>query len=272
MTERHQVHVVRLDVESEETIDAQATWADQVSEHRSQFTRPPVADFETRPSRESAPRLMVDAADAERVRHLDHRPALFAEHPSHFAKRLEAGEACLVAEAGGAIVGYIWIQTHGHFDGWLNLAIDQSDTAAACVIYNAYTVPEYRKRGVRTLLLMEERRWCRENGRTRIIFWLDSRVAERALLRWQDYSLEAEMLGELVTQVCLGVVPFSYWRFPLPPKTCSLQAEGPISPRGLLGSRTRSSWACPRLVTWTTCWILRMSGCSDPWVVGTLTC
>ncbi len=130
----------------------------------------------------------------------------------YFAKRLEAGEACLVAEAGGAIVGYIWIQTLGHFDGWLNLAIDQSDGAAACVVYNAYTMPEYRKRGVRTLLLVEERRWCRDNGRTRIIFWLDSRVAERALLRWQDYSLEAEMLGELVTQVCLGVVPFSYWR------------------------------------------------------------
>ena len=104
-----------------------------------------------------------------------------------FRCRLERGEICSIALRRERIASYVWVNPHDHFDRWFRITIPVD--RASCIGYDAYTHPDFRHLGVRTLLHLDERRRVAALGRDRLVFWLESGVYGRATQGWEAMGL-----------------------------------------------------------------------------------
>jgi GNAT superfamily N-acetyltransferase len=121
-----------------------------------------------------------------------------------FKARLARREIGIIALRDGRIASYVWLTPNDHEDRWLNITVRLDHDE--CVGYDAYTHPDFRKKGIRGVLHAEERRRALECNRPKLLFWLDKRIYHRAVAAWGRIGLSQRLIGEIVSRRILGVL------------------------------------------------------------------
>ena len=112
-------------------------------------------------------------ADIEGMSRCEGKPA------AEFAQRFAAGDACVVAEANGAIIGYEWFSTASHHDeAHFGFRIEIED--GAVYAYDGYVVPEHRLTGTWMRFQQYIGTWIEQNNRTSVITLIE--ISNRASL------------------------------------------------------------------------------------------
>ena len=138
-----------------------------------------------------------------------------------YGHRFERGEICTVAEVDDCVVAFVWITLGTHVDSYLHTTIDPG--LDGVLGYDAYTHPKARGLRIRSLLFAEERRRGLEQGRKRLIFWLDRRVYHRAMRHWTREGFVSRPVRMITTRIFFG--RFSLVRWTSLPKDILLNAR-----------------------------------------------
>jgi len=77
-------------------------------------------------------------------------------------ERLQARDLCFIGENGGHIVHYEWICLNEIFQNFFERKIRVSPNSA--YVYNGYTVPKYRSRGISAAVLTNAANYLFQNG------------------------------------------------------------------------------------------------------------
>lgn len=86
------------------------------------------------------------------------------------ATRLARGCRCFAVWAGGDVAGYGWLSTAPEWIGEIQLRFTPGE--AEGYVWNCVTLPEYRRRGVFSVLLVAVIDWARHAGLRRL--WIGS--------------------------------------------------------------------------------------------------
>jgi GNAT superfamily N-acetyltransferase len=109
------------------------------------------------------------------------------DHGKQFERSLTRGDICTIALVDDEIVAYVWVTVQDYSDGMIHRTIHLDPDEGFG--YDAYTVPHWRGRKIRTLLQAEERRRCQEMNRRRFKFLLSEDVVDSALRTWESAGL-----------------------------------------------------------------------------------
>jgi GNAT superfamily N-acetyltransferase len=115
------------------------------------------------------------------------------------AERLREGQACAVARHGGHVVAYCWLAVTPVPVAEIDRVVVPG--AEEVYLYDAFTIPEWRGRGLFTTLLLELLTYMRRRGRKRaLIFVLARNEASRRAIERGGFRLfqtvsRVELLG-----------------------------------------------------------------------------
>jgi GNAT superfamily N-acetyltransferase len=144
----------------------------------------------------------VDEAEELAAARFPEAPARAAEQAREFRQRLVRGDICLLARVEGRIASYVWVTRRHWWDPDLDLVIPVA--ATECLGYEAYTVPVYRRRGLRQALQIAERRLGRALGKRTLLFELHGQAERLALDKWEPLGLRQRPIAQHTTVKLLG--------------------------------------------------------------------
>lgn len=84
-----------------------------------------------------------------------------------FKKRFENGRVCLIALYKGKIVYHTWIGMTGEYEGYIGIKIRLNKGEG--YMYSSYALPEYRGKGIHTLLCARRLRYLKERSCKRAV-------------------------------------------------------------------------------------------------------
>jgi GNAT superfamily N-acetyltransferase len=122
---------------------------------------------------------------------------LAATKAREFVERLTAGDTCLVASVKGQPVSYVWVTYSDWWDPELDFTIVVPE--GQCLGYEAYTIPAFRRLGLRQLLQIEERRLGRDRGKSALLFELHGKDAPLAIKKWEPLGLKQQPIAQHTT-------------------------------------------------------------------------
>lgn len=140
------------------------------------------ADLESlvRPGMEVNPEIRIFEAGTDDLQRLD--GVLSRTLRRRFRRRMETGRLLFLAEIDGALAGYCWLAFEATYANETDCIIPVANGEAYG--YGAFTLPQYRGRGVYRTMLIETIRAAERRGISRIRGVVDRRNAPaRAALR-----------------------------------------------------------------------------------------
>ena len=123
-----------------------------------------------------------------------------------FKERFEEGRICLIALDGERVISFAWISSENEYE--INCCIEVKLNEEEGYLFDDYTVPEYRYKGLQTALITKRLASLKEQAyRKALVFLWDKATYSR-----KAYSRVGFKGKQVVTLIILFGLKFHRWR------------------------------------------------------------